>query len=275
MEVAINAVKGFDCRCINGIEEQTTPLKVARELPLTLVLNDQELVTLLCTPGDEKYLAAGFLASEGYIKNVGDIKQILADTVRGIVRVYTHRDNAPSHDIMFKRVVASACGRCAAFYNAADSVSQTITLQNKVTAEQVLRLVRQFQSASNLHGITHGAHSAALCDNSNILVINEDIGRHNAVDKVFGRCLLENINVSGKFVILSGRISSEMVYKVTKREIPVIISIAAPTDLGIEICEKLGVTLITTVRNDSMHVFTHAWRVIRDEEQVACDTGKS
>jgi FdhD protein len=66
-----------------------------------------------------------------------------------------------------------------------------------------------------------------------------------------------------------------MVYKVTKREIPVIISIAAPTDLGIEICEKLGVTLITTVRVDSMHVFTHAWRVIRDEEQLACDISKS
>lgn len=263
-----DATKDFQCRRIHRTEDQTTPIKVAREVPLTILLNGQELVTLLCSPGNEKYLAVGFLASEGYIQNAGELKQVLADTARGTVRVSTHDSRAQAPRLMFKRIVASACGRCAAFYNAADAISQPVLSQSKVSIGQVEKLVQKFQSASNLHDFTHGVHGAALCDNSDLLVMSEDIGRHNALDKVFGKCLLENTNVSGKFMILSGRVSSEMVYKVTKREIPVIMSVAAPTDLGIEICEKLGVTLITAVRNDNMHIFTHGWRVTPDERQA-------
>ena len=260
-----DATKDFRCRCIRWTDDQLEPIKVAREVPLTILLNDQELVTLLCSPGNEQYLAVGFLASEGYIQSAEELKHVLTDTAGGIVRVSTQNSPENVPKLMFKRVVASACGRCAAFYNAADAISKPVISQNKISIGQIEKLVQKFQKASNLRDITHGVHGAALCDNSDLLVMSEDIGRHNAVDKVFGKCLIEKISVSGKLIILSGRVSSEMVYKVTKREIPIIMSVAAPTDLGIELCEQLGVTLITAVRNDSMNIFTHSWRVTPNE----------
>jgi FdhD protein len=96
------------------------------------------------------------------------------------------------------------------------------------------------------------------------LVFGEDIGRHNAIDKIFGKCLLEDIPTGNRVVITSGRITSEILHKVSKRGIPIIISISAPTNLGVRIADSLGVTLITSVRGKKMNVYTGDWRIVRD-----------
>jgi len=104
-------------------------------------------------------------------------------------------------------------------------------------------------------------NSAALGDRKSILVFDEDIGRHDAIDKIFGKCLLENITTDDRIIITSGRISSEILHKVAKRGIPIIVSISAPTNLGVEIADKLGITLIASVRGKKMNVYTNDWRV--------------
>jgi len=243
----------------SSIEEE-----VVREFPVTIILNGQELVTLLCSPKDLRYLAVGFLCSEGLLKSKDEIKKIAVDDQRGVVRLETVEDKGLAQDVLFKRLITSGCGRGASFYSAADATSQKVESQIKISVDEVFTLVNEFQHGSKVYLATHGVHSAALCDRKSILVFNEDIGRHNAIDKIFGKCLLEDIPTDDRVIITSGRISSEILHKVAKRSIPIIISIAVPTNQGIRIADNLGITLIGSVRGKRMNVYTNDWRIMHD-----------
>ncbi len=239
-------------------------VEVAREFPVTIILNDQELVTLLCSPENLEYLAVGFLSSEGLLKSKDDIKKIIVDEQRGVVRLETVEDKEIAQDVLFKRIISSGCGKGASFYSAADAASQKVKSRMGISTDEVFALVNEFQHGSQLYLTTHGVHSAALCDRKSILVFNEDIGRHNAIDKIFGKCLLEDIPTNDRAIITSGRISSEILHKVAKKGIPIIISISAPTNLGVRIADNLGITLIGFVRAKRMNVYTNNWRIVCD-----------
>jgi len=248
--------ESFGVRRISGEEIIDTEALVVRELPLTIILNDEELVTLLCSPEDMEYLAVGFLLSEGLINGKDDIKRITVDDQRGVVRVNTRGSIESTGDMIFKRIISSGCGRGASLYSTADTANQKVNSRIKISADEVFSLVKKFQHNSDLYQATHGVHSAALCDKKEILVFGEDIGRHNAIDKIFGKCLLEEIVTKNRVVITTGRITSEILHKVAKRGIPILISISAPTNLGISIADALGITLIALVRGKKMNVYT-------------------
>jgi FdhD protein len=127
--------------------------------------------------------------------------------------------------------------------------------------------MRDFQDRSEVFKNTGGVHAAALSSADGIELFSEDIGRHNAVDKVFGRCLLENIETKDKLLLVTGRISSEILLKVARRGIPALVSKSAPTDSGVKLAEKLGITLIGFVRGHRMNVYAHAERVLADEHR--------
>jgi len=234
----------------------------AREFPLTIILNDQELATLLCSPQDLGYLAVGFLYSEGLLESKNEIKKILVDDKRGVVRLETIEDQRFARDVLFKKVIiSSASGKGSSLYNAADAASQKVESPMKISADEVSALVEQFQHGSPLYLATGCVHSAALCDTENILVFTDDIGRHNAIDKIFGKCLLEDIPTDERVVITSGRVSSEILRKVARKRIPIIISISVPTNLGVRIADDLGITLVSSVRGKRMNVCANGWRV--------------
>ncbi|MFQ5925010.1 MAG: formate dehydrogenase accessory sulfurtransferase FdhD, partial [Dehalococcoidia bacterium] len=234
----------------------------AKEFPFTIILDNQELVTLLCTPKDLKYLAIGFLSSEGLIKNKGEIRKIVLDERRGVVRVETEGDREVDRELLFKRLITSGCGRGAAFYSAADTTNQArVESPMKISAPEVFALVKEFQLRSQVYRATGGVHSAALCDTKGILIVAEDIGRHNAIDKIFGECLLKDIATDDRIIVTSGRMSSEIVLKIAKRNIPILLSKSAPTDLAVDLAADLGVTLIGFVRGRRMNVYTDGWRV--------------
>ena len=134
----------------------------------------------------------------------------------------------------------------------------------EVSARNIFTLVSDFQHRSQVYRATGGVHSAALCDTKSILVFSEDIGRHNAIDKIFGECILKDIPTDDRMIITSGRISSEILLKVAKRNIPIIISKSAPTDLGVKLANDLGVTLLGFVRGKRINAYTNNWRVVRD-----------
>ncbi len=241
---------------------------VARESPLTIILNNEELVTLLCSPKDLNYLAVGFLFSEGLLESKDEIKKVLVDGQRGVVRVETSNDKALTNEFLFKRLITSGCGRGASFYSAADAQNLAkIESRMEISTGEVLSLVREFQQRSEVYRTTGGVHSAALCDTRSILVFNEDIGRHNAIDKVFGECVLKDIPTDERMVITSGRISSEMLLKVARRNIPIIVSKSAPTNLGVKLADNLGITLLGFARGKRVNAYTHDWRIVSNGKQ--------
>jgi FdhD protein len=236
---------------------------VVREFPLTVILNNQELVTLLCTPTHLDYLAIGFLSSEGLLKSKDEIKKITVDEQRGVVRVETEEETKQAGELVFKRLITSGCGRGASFYSAADVVGQIkVESKTNISAVEVFELVREFQHRSQIFRTTGGVHSAALCDTKNILVFSEDIGRHNAIDKIFGECVLKDISTDGRVIITSGRVSSEILLKAAKRNIPLLVSKSAPTNMGVKLAGELGITLIGFVRGKRMNVYANDWRLV-------------
>ena len=235
---------------------------VAKESPLTIILNNREVVTLLCSPENLRYLAVGFLFSEGLLKSKDEIKKILVDDRRGVVRLETEGDEELASDALFKRFITSGCGRGASFYSAIDAQDQVkVESRVEISTLEVLALVHEFQHRSQIYRSTGGVHSAALCDIRDVLVFGEDIGRHNAVDKIFGECILNDIATDDHIIITSGRISSEILLKIARRNVPMIVSKSAPTNLGVRLANDLGVTLVGFVRGKRMNVYTHAERI--------------
>ena len=234
---------------------------VAREFPLTIFLNNRQLVTMLCSPEALKDLAAGFLTSEGFLHNKDEIKSITLDSIRGVVRVQTTDNREISPEVMSQRLISSGCGRGAAFYSATDVQNTVVTSRTTISATELLNLVMDFQHASPVYRETHGVHSAALYRSLKMLAHAEDIGRHNAVDKIFGHCILESIDTQDCILISSGRISSEIAHKAAKKSIPILVSISAPTTLAVRVAETMGLTLVASVRGDKMDVYTHNWRI--------------
>jgi FdhD protein len=234
---------------------------VAKESSLTVMLNDQDVVTLLCSPGDLKCLAVGFLFSEGLLKSKDDIKGITVDDQRGVVRVQTAADEQLANEELFKRFITSGCGKGTSFYSAGGQGRRKVESTTRISASRLSALAMEFQHRSQIYRATGGVHSAALCDARNIILFSEDIGRHNALDKVFGRCVLDGVPADGRIIITSGRVSSEIVLKVAGRNVPIIASKSAPTDLGVKLAGSLGVTLVGFVRGKRMNVYTHAGRI--------------
>ncbi|NMA86212.1 MAG: formate dehydrogenase accessory sulfurtransferase FdhD [Tissierellia bacterium] len=228
------------------------------EYPFTLFIEDKEIITLLCSPSSLEYLALGFLYSEGFIDSLEDITKINIDKEKGICNIKLYNVNKLRDNLRGKRTITSGCGKGTLFYNVLDSFkSQKVENILPIEIEKIKLLVREFNRKSELFKDTGGVHSCALCNYDEILIFEEDIGRHNALDKVFGRALAENINTLDKIIFTSGRISSEILIKAAKRQVPIIVSRSAPTSLSIELGEELGISLIGFARGEKMNIYTN------------------
>ena len=238
---------------------KSTKDTVVAEHTLTIYLDKKELVTLLCSPEKLECLAVGFLFSEGLIKGKEDLKEIVLDENQGVIEIATAEPGKAAKDTNSKRLIGSSGGR---------GISPPSLDHNKVeskrtiTPAEIFSLIEEFVHRSEVFEATGGVHSAALCDTRHILVFSEDIGRHNAIDKVFGECLLKALPTDDHIVITSGRVSSEIVNKVVERNIPILISKSAPTNRGVELAADLGITLIGFVREGRMNLYTHTRRVV-------------
>ena len=258
-------IEKVDIYRVNRDSKQASEDIVVKELPLTILLNGRELVTLLCSPANLKYLAIGFLLSEGLLHSRNDIKRIIDDGKRGIVRVETVTDLNGEEEQVFKRIITPGCGRGAAFYSSADAVGmREVKSELQVNGAEILDLMTHFQHLSETYRSTGGVHSAALCDNKNLNVFSEDIGRHNAIDKIFGQCIWEGISTNNQIILTSGRISSEIVIKIARNNIPVLASKSAPTNTAVKLADLLGITLIGFVRGTRMNVYSHHQRIVSD-----------
>lgn len=268
----METTKAFEVLHVDGTGSAARQEWTAREFPLTILLNGDQLVTVLCTPDQLEALAVGFLFSEGMIGSQEEIAALTLDAERGIVRIRTTTDKRADEKLFQKRVLTTGCGRGMAFYSYADlDRKKPVTSGLQVAPAALFALAKRFQGASELYRKTHGIHSAALCDPGEFLVHAEDIGRHNAVDKVIGRCLLAGIATADRILLTSGRISSEILFKAAGCGIPMVVSKSAPTDMGVELARELGITLVGFVRGSAMNVYAGRERILPPEGSVAGD----
>jgi len=232
---------------------------VVEEVPFTLNIGNKELVTLLCMPADLEDLAAGFLFTSGLIRTIEDIKKIVINHEQWVAYIDLA---AADIEMVFKRLYTSGCGRGTLFYSAADLINRVKNVSDlKIEAVKINSLMADFQKRSEIYLKTGGVHSAALADNKGILIFKEDIGRHNAIDKVIGQRLREGGSFENKIMITSGRISSEVLLKTQKCRIPVVVSKSAPTNQAIKLAKDMGVTLVGFARGSRMNIYTVEERI--------------
>lgn len=236
---------------------------VVKEYALTIMLDGEELITLLCTPSSLDCLATGFLLSESIIKSRDDIKKIRIDEEKGIADVITYGTSIIAKKLQGKRTMTTGCGKGTSFYNAMDSLScRKVSGAVELGAQAILDLMKDFGKRSELFLNTGGVHSVALCEASGIILFHEDVGRHNAMDKIIGEAAIKDIGMSDKIVLTSGRVSSEMLIKAAKSGIPIIVSRSAPTDLTVELAGQLGITVIGFARGYRMNIYSIPERII-------------
>lgn len=251
------------CRYDHGTVKNLEDM-VIREIPFTIFLNDEELITLLCIPRALEYLAIGFLLSEGFIKEKEDIKDMKLFKEKGIIEIQTKNEHMIAKELFGKRMVTTGCGKGTIFYNIIDSFHSKKINEDmlQIKASDIVGLVGKFNKTSPLFLNTGGVHSASMSDGKELLLFHEDVGRHNAVDKVMGEAMMKNISLKDKCMLTSGRISSEILMKAAKRGVPMIVSKSAPTDSAVHLGKKLGITIIGFVRGNRMNIYSEEQRIM-------------
>jgi len=216
---------------------------------LEVFLNDRSLVQIACLGSHLDELAVGFLYTEGYVEQFADIKDMMVDTSQWWVKVYTHR---PVPTLPSKTVLASSGAR---FNSEEIPPHPNFTPSVGLSPERVFNLVEEMVLRARVHEVTGGTHSAALANESGILCLREDIGRHNCLDMLAGYGLMNGLDVSDKWVLRTGRVSTEIIKKVARMGVRMVISLSVPTMSAIELARQWGITLIGRVRNGEMIIY--------------------
>lgn len=235
-------------------------LRVVDEVPLTLYVNGVEVVTLL-TVGDHLLeLGLGFLRSEGFFSTRPEVEGW--DEEPGALRVRVARDVSAVRRLMEKRTVTTGCGKGTTFYHALDALRcRPVSSQVRFEPEQLVGGMRELQERSDLYRETGGTHNASLLEAGRTLLFRTDIGRHNAVDMLGGRAFLDGLETAETALLTTGRVSSEILVKVAKMGVAVLVSRSAPTALALRLATELGVTVVGYVRGGRFNVYTHPGRL--------------
>lgn len=244
-------------------------VRVVTEHPVTIYINGQEFATIVCSPEYIEDMTVGFLASEGVIPKYQDIKSIRVQQEAGIVHIETDKMYPYYEKLLNKRYITSCCGMSRqgfVFANDALTAKRMTETRVTLTPENCFFLMEQMDQSSEIFHQTGGVHNAALCDSTGIVLARMDIGRHNALDKIYGYCLKHQIPVGDKMIAFSGRISSEILLKVAKIGCEIVLSKSAPTELALTLAEELGITTVGFIRGQSFNVYTHPERIIFDEQ---------
>ncbi len=224
----------------DGIRTRTVE-SITEEIPLTIETANGELATLLASPSDLKNLITGFLYTSGVIRDVADIRSLVIDNER--FRAVVELDS-PEEELPFHRVYTSGCGKGVIFHNPMDVLNKSPLDDGfTVSGHRLFELMAGFLKGSEEHKSTRGVHSAALASNEAILVFRDDIGRHNAIDKIIGEALSQGWALTDKMILTTGRVSSEILSKLLRCRIPLITAAGSPTNQAVKLARVAHLTL--------------------------------
>jgi FdhD protein len=248
----------------SGNAQKTTDY-VAEEKPLHIFLNRTSYVTVFCSPSNLKELAVGHVISEGTVKSMEEIEGIDLKEEEGICRINLKPDVKLGDRLKlsqhFSRVIFSACGSKTPYQPTLGLPK--IKSDLKVRAEIISNCVNRLNFIAETFRKTGGVHVAAIYQSDGTLVtFAEDIGRHNAVDKVIGSSILKGIDFENCFLALSGRLTGDIVLKAAKMDLPIVASLAAAIDSGIAIAKDVELTLVGFVRGKRMNIYSFPERIL-------------
>jgi FdhD protein len=235
---------------------------VAEESPLQLFINSTFWATILCTPTNLKELAVGHLLSEGIIKSIEEIVEVTEkeNTCTVKLKPNVNVEDRISISRLHARVIPSACGSGSPYQYKGKTPNVTSNLT--VDAQIVFESVNQLNFKAQVFRQTGGVHAAAIYKgDGSLIAMAEDVGRHNAVDKVIGMAALGKIDFAECFLALSGRISGDVAFKAAKVGLPIVASLSAALSSGIATAQESNLTLAGFVRGKRLNVYTSPYRI--------------
>ncbi|TFG15719.1 MAG: formate dehydrogenase accessory sulfurtransferase FdhD [Promethearchaeota archaeon] len=257
---------------IDKLKKQKLNDIVLIESPIDIIVNSEPFVNIICLPKDLKELAVGFLYSIGIINKINQITDIRVNEVKN--QVYVDLDdkiNFSSENLEINpvgRIIDSSCGISSPWR---DTIKKTLEKEKevlplkddiKLNPEIIFSAIKEIYTKMTLYRETGGCHGAAIFNfDGNLLSIKEDIGRHNAIDKVFGDMLIKKRNFKDIFLTSSGRLTGDCVLKAVRAKIPIVASVSAAIESGIRLAFAYGITLIGFVRGSRMNIYTHPYRI--------------
>ncbi len=232
-------------------------LNLSEESPITIYLNGENIVTLMCTPENLKELAVGHLINSGIVKSMRDILIIRAcDQER---EIYINAQNVNLNGNQLRQIISTGCIGGADISEKIKNLPQ-IHSDHKVTIDEIKLSFKRMMRESKKYIEHGGIHSSALIS-GDFFVTMEDVARHNSHDKVIGFASIRSVDFINSMVISTGRISADMVYKAVNANVPIICSLSSPTTLAVEIAERCNVTVVGRAMKPNVGVYTHKERV--------------
>jgi len=251
----MNKPGSFPIQRYDGSQMMVAGRSLVEECPVRLTVNNRDLATLVASPHQLNFLLIGFLRLQGFIDNLEQIRTLGVCSEFGVARVQI---SAELPEIL-RPTVTTGCGGGISYDLEIPQDGQATGLFS-VTA--LMSLMKQLQRDAERYAEHGGIHSAAIgrVDGS-LLLMAEDIGRHNTIDRLAGEALFHNLDLTGTMLVTSGRISSEMVTKAARLGIGLIASRTTPTDQAVSLCQKAGLVLVGYLRGGSFEVYSHAERL--------------
>lgn len=234
---------------------------IIKEERVSFYLNGVKIISTMCLPNDQDAHILGFLFNEGVIEKYSDVKsiKIANDGLRVFMEAKINEANITN--LYHEKTLTSGCcvGVSANFEGRI--LQKFVSSKARFSLESLSKKIAEFERDSELFNLTGCVHKVMIfCENR--AFVSEDIGRHNALDKAIGKAIMAGADLSSAVLIVSGRLSMEMVIKCAMSGIPLVISRAATTALGIKSALKLGITLIGFARNGKMNIYTHKGRIL-------------
>ena len=276
--IAPNPDGGRLTRSVTGTDQNGAQidLNVVEERPLTIYLNSQEIVTAMTIGDYPEYLALGFLRNQGMLQNGEDILRVDYDEELETVVVRTS-SKTTFEDKLAKKTRTSGCAVGTVFGDMMEGLEGVKLPATPVRTSDLYALAAQINTTPSLYLSAGAIHGTVLCQGNRPLVYMEDVGRHNAVDKIAGWMLSEGVSAEDKILYTTGRLTSEMVIKCAQMGIPVLASRSGFTAWGVEIAQQVGLTLIGRMRGQRFVCLAGEDRLIRDADpsKVAEEPRKS
>jgi FdhD protein len=238
------------------------------EMPVSLTVNGELWLSFMCTPIDLEALALGFLFNEGLIQSMAEVASVRVCPTGDNVDVWLHHNvEQPQR---WRRTSGCTGGVTAveepAAESDADPPAQIVKNGSGLKPQQISALIEQLFESQDLYRQSGGVHTSALTDGQKIFAVCEDIGRHNTLDKIAGRFLIESLEVQHRILVTTGRISSEMIQKANRLGASMVISRTSPSSLSIQLAHRWGITLVGYARRNRFRVYTHPQRIFQNEK---------